>query len=440
MKITISGSNDISVIQETPININIIEASLPNIQIGLPGVQGPAGPVGPQGPAGDVGPAGPAGTTDHLLLDNIGTRSHDELEFDISEREFIGVAQGIMDNHEGTYDHNRIGNSVQYGEGLSNLSNDVGFITSEVDTLSSVTSRGASASVPITLGINSSSSTLSISNTGSGLTLNITNGGSGDFLQVDTSKFILKNTGRVGIGTSAPDQLLQITGVNASSVLQSSVLNSGTLARYFRHGSTFNKAAIFTTATGGFSECNMDIAVRYSSDNSQVTTADSKINITSAGVKINGNLGVNSTPVANQITMAPTSGNVFRIKTSSAFNSGSCVFALNHTLGTNDKCIIYSNATGDFGRSNGINFALNHVSDSNPALLDGTDTKFFISPTGNIGVNTVTQFGTGSGVVGIRNAATIPSTNPTTGGVLYVEAGALKYRGSSGTITTIANA
>lgn len=35
---------------------------------------------------------------------------------------------------------------------------------------------------------------------------------------------------------------------------------------------------------------------------------------------------------------------------------------------------------------------------------------------------------------------TAPTANPTGGGVLYVEAGALKYRGSSGTVTTIANA
>lgn len=36
--------------------------------------------------------------------------------------------------------------------------------------------------------------------------------------------------------------------------------------------------------------------------------------------------------------------------------------------------------------------------------------------------------------------STAPSSNPTSGGYLYVEAGALKYRGSSGTVTTIANA
>ncbi|NBU93790.1 MAG: hypothetical protein EBS18_04470 [Actinobacteria bacterium] len=36
--------------------------------------------------------------------------------------------------------------------------------------------------------------------------------------------------------------------------------------------------------------------------------------------------------------------------------------------------------------------------------------------------------------------STAPASNPTGGGYLYVESGALKYRGSSGTVTTIANA
>ena len=48
------------------------------------------------------------------------------------------------------------------------------------------------------------------------------------------------------------------------------------------------------------------------------------------------------------------------------------------------------------------------------------------------------SWGGGSTVIGIRNATTAPSSNPTNGGILYVEAGALKYRGSSGTVTTLA--
>jgi hypothetical protein len=58
---------------------------------------------------------------------------------------------------------------------------------------------------------------------------------------------------------------------------------------------------------------------------------------------------------------------------------------------------------------------------------------------GNVGVG-VSTFGTSAAkVLGLANA-TAPTTSPAGMGQLYVEAGALKYRGSSGTITTIANA
>jgi hypothetical protein len=52
----------------------------------------------------------------------------------------------------------------------------------------------------------------------------------------------------------------------------------------------------------------------------------------------------------------------------------------------------------------------------------------------------VSTFGTSAAkVIGIADG-TAPSTSPAGMGQLYVEAGALKYRGSSGTVTTIANA
>ena len=48
--------------------------------------------------------------------------------------------------------------------------------------------------------------------------------------------------------------------------------------------------------------------------------------------------------------------------------------------------------------------------------------------------------GNGVKVIFIANASTVPTTNPTGGGVLYVTAGALKFRGSGGTVTPIAPA
>jgi len=59
---------------------------------------------------------------------------------------------------------------------------------------------------------------------------------------------------------------------------------------------------------------------------------------------------------------------------------------------------------------------------------------------GNIGIRTSSQFGAGQGVVAIANATVAPTVNPAGGGVLYVQDGALKYRGPNGTVTVIAPA
>lgn len=48
------------------------------------------------------------------------------------------------------------------------------------------------------------------------------------------------------------------------------------------------------------------------------------------------------------------------------------------------------------------------------------------------------NFNSGTGIIYISNAGVVPSGNPSFGGYLYTDAGALKYRGSSGTVTTIA--
>jgi hypothetical protein len=54
----------------------------------------------------------------------------------------------------------------------------------------------------------------------------------------------------------------------------------------------------------------------------------------------------------------------------------------------------------------------------------------------NVGIRTIDMAG-GVGVIAIANATTAPASTPTGGGVLYVESGALKYKGSSGTVTTL---
>lgn len=73
-----------------------------------------------------------------------------------------------------------------------------------------------------------------------------------------------------------------------------------------------------------------------------------------------------------------------------------------------------------------------------------TDDSFIVTQSfrgvGNATLGAAMITGSGSRVFGFGNALVVPTTNPSGGGILYAEGGALKWRGSSGTITTIAAA
>ena len=64
---------------------------------------------------------------------------------------------------------------------------------------------------------------------------------------------------------------------------------------------------------------------------------------------------------------------------------------------------------------------------------------FRLESDGNLKLSAADAAG-GAKVIAIANATTAPSATPSGGGVLYVESGVLKYKGSSGTVTTVANA
>lgn len=71
------------------------------------------------------------------------------------------------------------------------------------------------------------------------------------------------------------------------------------------------------------------------------------------------------------------------------------------------------------------------------ATVTGTR-RMRINNSGNVSIGATESVGGGVGVVFLANAGTAPTANPSGGGILYSEGGALKWRGSSGTITTIA--
>ena len=71
-------------------------------------------------------------------------------------------------------------------------------------------------------------------------------------------------------------------------------------------------------------------------------------------------------------------------------------------------------------------------------ITDFATAKMVLDASGNLLVGLTAAGTTAAKTIQIANG-TAPTAN-VTGGQLYVEAGALKYRGSSGTVTTLANA
>lgn len=110
----------------------------------------------------------------------------------------------------------------------------------------------------------------------------------------------------------------------------------------------------------------------------------------------------------------------------------------NSTIKTSNETLNNSNSEGIIIKTGdaGTGGTGNHNSGN---LLFDLGAKAGSGTVGNIGLFTTSVANWQAMEKGmfIGNATTVPTGNPTGGGFLYVEAGALKYRGSSGTVTTL---
>ncbi len=105
-------------------------------------------------------------------------------------------------------------------------------------------------------------------------------------------------------------------------------------------------------------------------------------------------------------------------------------------------------ATGELllqrGAGNKIRFATSNFGSyiQNGGLSDSRDLDISCESSGAVNIQAagtnISKFD--SAKIFVANTTAAPGSNPVSGGFLYVESGALKYRGSSGTVTTIANA
>lgn len=110
----------------------------------------------------------------------------------------------------------------------------------------------------------------------------------------------------------------------------------------------------------------------------------------------------------------------------------------------NMPCTINQSGTASFVGLK-VNLTETSVGSGVRKIIDaqlGSTSRFAVHAVGaagagfNVSIGNTVAFGSGVGVVAVANAGTVPTTNPASGGVLYAEAGAGKWRGSGGTVTT----
>jgi hypothetical protein len=218
-------------------------------------------------------------------------------------------------------------------------------------------------------------------------------------LTVDTTTLVANAAGytdKVGIGTATPADTLDVNG-------------RVTALRYLSSSSSASLPSFAVSAGNG----------AYNSGTNEIGFS---INSTSAMTLNSTGLGIGDAPTANcKLT----------VKGGSFFDRGA-------SGGSSQLLLSLAASSGsNFGQisNTGTRWALGFGS---TLTTVGTEALVWDS-SGNVGIG-VSTFGTSAAkVLGLANA-TAPSTSPAGMGQLYVEAGALKYRGSSGTVTTIAAA
>jgi hypothetical protein len=282
-----------------------------------------------------------------------------------------------------------------------------------------------------------------------------TAGGNGNILLSPngTGNVLINTTGLSGNGIFQVNGLITVErGLNNPALrinnggepafnLRTQVISNGPNSNKFKHGLYFSNTENATigfwrgaTTTGGF----LTFHVNNGAEALRITSAGN-VNIGGNYTSTNNTLQVTGNAAIGYTSAAPTNGMIVNGDVGIGTDDPSEKL---HIAGSGTQQIRVQNTdTGSLLLRHAVTLAVIETNTERPLDFRTNATQAIrIDTNQNVGIGTIDQFGGGAKVIGIANATTVPNSNPSGGGVLYVEGGALKFRGSSGTVTTIANA
>lgn len=263
-------------------------------------------------------------------------------------------------------------------------------------------------------------------------------------VEVNGSSFRLENTSSAGSTTisqaGAGDVVIETDGTTKFIV-------DGTSGGQFNVSGTYDEGLfIYAPATGDYAaEVAMDngsnnLVVGVDNIESYLFANDNLTFYAGSSPRMaldaSGKVGIGTDTPAYKVDIQGTGRQDLRVVSTDGLGDAIIEVA----CGTSFFQVFQSGTTASFvNQTSGGNVQFAQVGAGRIYFNTNGSTRLNIDASGNIGVGTTTAGTSAAGVIAIANG-TAPTTSPTGVGQLFVEAGALKYRGASGTVTTIASA